>query len=180
MPSQDSLWRLGEIFNIEQTTTTLLYLNSEKNITLLRDLLQAFPMLISKILSLNITVFDVLNEAPCSKSFLTHLVRNIIPFRYSLKIENGKILFNYPASSSPVTSSVFQNWVKLSVRVLRTLMLKQAFKQPESQMAEFFNHVSLNSNLAVLNLEKELYESFVIPFQSKWKKTGLKMKNLWV
>ena len=164
MPSQDSLWRLGEIFNIEQTTTTLLYLNSEKNITLLRDLLQAFPMLISKILSLNITVFDVLNEASCSKSFL---VRNIIPFRYSLKIENDKILFNYSASLSPVISSVFQNWVKISVRVLLTLILKQAFKQPESQMAEFFNHVSLNSNLAVLNLEKELYESFVIPFQSK-------------
>ena len=100
---------LAEIFNIEQKGEVSLYLNSEKIVSLLGDLIQAYPKLISDLLTLQVSVSDLFLSSFTTKAFLTQLIRKIIPFRYSLKIEENKILFYYPNSSVSVTSSIFQN-----------------------------------------------------------------------
>lgn len=147
---------LGEVFNIEQKGEMNLYLNSEKIHSLLGDLLQSYPRLISDLVALNITTLDVLSSLQATKPFLTHLIRNIIPFRYALKIEDNKILFYYPNTTVSVTSSVFQNWVKTSVKLLRSLTLKQVYKQPESQIADIYNLIVLNHNAAVVKSRKRI------------------------
>ncbi|OMJ79080.1 hypothetical protein SteCoe_20987 [Stentor coeruleus] len=147
---------LAEVFNKEQQGISDLHLNSEKLISLLGDILQIYPKLISDLILLNIQVYDSLSETQTTKNFLTHLIRNIIPFRYTLKISSQKILFYYPNSEKSVTSSIYQNWIKASVKLLKSLLIKQAYKQPESPLSEIYNSLILDNNSSVVKTRKKI------------------------
>lgn len=147
---------LAEVFNKEQQGISDLHLNSEKLVSLLGDILQTYPKLISDLITLNLQAYDSLSESTTTKNFLTHLVRNIIPFRYTLKISSQKILFYYPNSEKSVTSGIYQNWIKASVKLLKALLVKQAYKQPESPLAEIYNILILDNNSSVVKTRKKI------------------------
>ncbi|OMJ87502.1 hypothetical protein SteCoe_10754 [Stentor coeruleus] len=147
---------LAEVFNKEQQGISDHHLNSEKFVSLLGDILQTYPKLISDLIILNIQAYDSLSETLTTKNFLTHLVRNIIPFRYTLKISSQKILFCYPNSEKSVTSGIYQNWIKSSVKLLKALLIKQAYKNPESPLAEIYNILILDNNSSVIKTRKKI------------------------
>ena len=136
------------MFAADQSSDFTYYLNTEKLIYLLGDILQAYPKLVATLIPLTVTVSDT------TSPFLSYLIRTIIPFRYSLKIRNQKMLLYHPGTSQSVIADLFQNWVKACVKLLRALMFKQVFKQLNSPVAELYNEIFLDNNNAIIKARK--------------------------
>lgn len=100
---------LTEVYAIEQTGKSDFLLQTEQLVSILADLVQTYPLLISNLLSLNIKGAKVTNNPKHSRRFLTHLVRNFIPFRYALSITDKQITFNMPGTTQSVSPDEYQN-----------------------------------------------------------------------
>ena len=147
---------LGELFVVDQAPASSYYLSTDKLLSLLGDILNAYPRLIAQVLDLQLPA--LVTELSPRPSFLSQLVRNIIPFRFSLKLKSNKILLQYPASATAVSAEVFQDWVKACMNLLRALVFKQSYKVPDTPLAKLHAEIVLDNNAAVVAARKEILD----------------------
>lgn len=151
---------LCTVFELEQKGETGYFTTTEKLVSVLSDIFQAYPRLISDFLAISQTLYDPITNSSQARPILTQLVRVIIPFKFTPKLEKDKLIFFYPNSKISVTSAVYQNWIKSSVKLLRVTLLKQTFKNPDSPLSETFTSLILNGNLGVIKARKILIKEF--------------------
>mmetsp|Transcript_8385 Transcript_8385/g.16642 ORF Transcript_8385/g.16642 Transcript_8385/m.16642 type:complete len:2837 (+) Transcript_8385:32-8542(+) len=147
---------LIEVFDAEQAGQSTYVLQTDNIVSLLADVVQAAPPSIENLLHLQVHS----TETRANKLFLTTLVRQVIPFRYTLKLTENKVTYTYPTTENPVTPQNYQSWVKISLKLLRSLCFKQAYKNPGTPVAQLHNHVVLNSNGPALKARKKVFREF--------------------
>lgn len=118
-------------------------------VSILAEIFQSYPVLIKEIIN---------QTAKHNKKFLPYLIRNIIPFRYSLQLVEGKVIFNYPGTKNQVSPEIYQNWVKVTSKLIKSLTFKQASKHQNSSVVDICNLIFLDNNLPVLKARKRIFK----------------------
>jgi HECT-domain (ubiquitin-transferase)/Domain of Unknown Function (DUF913)/Ubiquitin binding region len=151
---------LCEVFEGEQKGQE--YMTPSQNlVSILADIFQTYPVLIKDVISLTIKH---------SKKFLTYLIRNIIPFRYSLQIVDSKVIFNFPGTKIAVSPEAYQNWVKMTSKLLKSLTFKQSCKQTNASITEVYNSLILDNNLPILKARKRIFKELKDMLSEQYKK----------
>jgi len=128
----------------EQAGETDRCLLTDHLVTLLSEVLQNYPMAVHHLLK---------------AGFLCFLIRDLIPFKYHLKLDAGKVLFTYPGTQTSVTPQSYQAWVKAALKLLKVLTFKHAQTQPSEAHAKA-NHPILKARKQMMKeLNKALQES---------------------
>jgi hypothetical protein len=147
---------LVDVFEAEQLGQSTFVLQTDNLVSLLADAVQACPPSIDNLLHLQVASSD---QKP-GKLFLTHLVRHIIPFRYTLRMSESRMTFTYPTTENAVTPQNYQSWVKNTLKLLRALCFKQAHKSPGTPVAQLHNQLVLASNAPALKARKKVFREF--------------------
>ena len=151
---------LCEIFEGEQKGQEFI-VPSQQLISILADIFQSYPVLIKDIIPLTVKH---------NKKFLSYLLRNIIPFRYTLQLLDGKIVFNFPVTKIPVSQECYQIWVKMTSKLIKSLTFKQACKQQNTAVADMYNTVILDNNTPILKARKRIFSELKEILQEQTKK----------
>lgn len=163
---------IGDLFNLEQKSHEILFMNSEKLISILSDIFTSYPLLIYEVLPLQLDVYDPVSGQNSKKSFIKSLVKNIFPLRYTVKVSEGKISLIDPASGALVPSSVYQNWIKTGVKLIRAMTFKQAHKQAEPSSLDIYNELMINNNKPIMKARKrflrEIKECMSEQLKTNW------------
>ena len=138
---------LSEVFDGEQKGQEFM-IPSHNLVSILADIFQSYPILIKEIASLSVKH---------GKKFITYLIRNIIPFRYSLQLLDGKVIFNLPGTKILVPPESYQNWVKMTSKLIKSLTFKQAYKQQNANIAEIYNNLLLDNNSPIQKARKKIF-----------------------
>ena len=128
----------------EQAGETDRFLLTDHLVTLLSEVLQSYPAAVHHLLKAD---------------FLSFLIRDLIPFKYHLKLEAGKVLFTYPGSQTSVTPQSYQVWVKAALKLLKVLTFRHAQTLPSDTPAKA-NHPILKARKQMMKeLNRALQES---------------------
>ena len=117
-------------------------------VSILADIFQSYPILIKDVISLTVKH---------NKRFFAYLVRNIIPFRYVLQLVDGKVIFNFPVTKLPVSPEAYQNWVKMTSKLIKSLTFKQTCKFQDPFINDVFNNIVLDNNVPIVKARKRIF-----------------------
>ena len=127
---------LREQHSREQTGETDRFLLSDQLVGLLSEVLQNFPIAVQHLVK---------------SDFMAFLVQELIPFKYHLKLDSGKVLFTYPGNQTSVTPQSYQAWVKATLKLLKVL----TFKHAQTQLNEGHG----KANHSILKARKQLMKA---------------------
>ena len=148
---------IADIHTKEQETSEKLVLHNENLLSMLGDLIHKYPLLASQLLGHNVNTFDSMACNNTTKRFLTHLLKNILPFKYTLSLQEDKITFLNPNTQTNVSAEAYQNWMKVVVKLVKSLCFKQAHRDPSSQAGQVLNSTILAQNTPVTNARKRVF-----------------------
>ena len=117
-------------------------LQSEHLVSLISDVIQAYPLLIPSLLT---------------RKFIKQLVQSIIPLRYSLQLTDNKLLFVHPGTDVAVTPQNYQNWIKSAIKLLKAMCFKQVSKSASKIAADMHNTIMLQNNTGVMKARKKIF-----------------------
>lgn len=106
---------------------------------------------------MTILATDPIAAAKTSKGFLSHLVRNVIPFKYSLHLQENRIVFNQPGTMNSVPPESYQSWIKMAIKLLKVLTFKQSHRNKTTPAAVLFNALLLENNNPILKARKKIF-----------------------
>lgn len=138
---------LCEVFEGEQKGFEYI-MPSQALVSVMADLLQLYPVLIKDVISLSVKK---------GRGFLSYLFRKIVPFRYTLHLDDGKVVFYHPETKNTVPPEVYQYWLKSTSRLVRALTFKQQIKNYSAEATEVYNSIILDNNLPVLKARKKIF-----------------------
>lgn len=148
---------VGDMFNLEQKSHEAYYINTEKLLNVLADLFITYPILIYEIMNLDLDIYDRASNLIIKKPFIKSLIHNVLPLKYIVKITEGKINLIDPATGALVPSSIYQNWIKAAIKLIRSMSFKQSYKQTDPNVSEAINELMLNYNKPVDKCRKMLF-----------------------
>ena len=147
---------LASAFECEQTAQVTLMLQTEHLLSLLADLLQIYPVLVPQLLQTSVATYDLASQSIQTNKFLSHFFKNFAPFRYTLKIQQDKILFTVPQTQETVSAETYQSWMKVIIKFLKPICFKQTHKDPESHAGKRYTQSILGNNTCAVNTRKRI------------------------
>ncbi|CAG9335559.1 unnamed protein product [Blepharisma stoltei] len=161
---------LSEAYEDEQIGKSDMILGTEHIVSLMADIIQCYPILIKNLFDLTLTASDPLCAEKTSKPFLTHLVRNFIPFRYTLQLTETRIIFNQPGTNQSISPETYQSWIKTTTKLLKVLTFKQTHRHPNTPVADLHNLLLLENNNSILKARKRIFRELRDMFTEQVKK----------
>jgi hypothetical protein len=135
---------------------------SQELVAVLADIFKSYPVLIK----------DIVNQSiKPSKHFLSYLIKQVIPFRYTLNLEDDKVAFFFPSTTNPVPIELFQSWLKSTSKLIKSLTFKQHIKNYTSSASEVFNQVILDNNQPIVKARKRIFKELKEVLQKHSKKS---------
>lgn len=148
---------LADLYEWEQVGKSGRIFGSEMVLGLLGETLQQYPLLLEPLLEERYALFDPLQGAKVTRPFISHLVRNLIPYRYALRYHQGSLSYTYPSSNSQVPAPLFDIWVKAVAKLVRALCFRQSYKGKQGSAASsLYVSLILRQNKPVLRARKYL------------------------
>lgn len=148
---------LSEAFEAEQCGGKEFILQSESLVSLLAEIAQTYPVLVSRLLKLQLNTYDVMSAHKHNRRFLTHLIRNFIPFRYTLTLNDNKIVFNMPNTNQSVSPQNYQTWVQRTIKLLRALCFKQTSRNLNNASGQIYLNQILANNTPIIKVRKRIF-----------------------
>lgn len=163
----------ADLYEAEQIGKPGNVFGSELVLGMLGEALQQFPLLIETLLEERLELFDRLQGTKVLGTFISHIVRSIIPYRYALRHQQGNLFYTYPSSSSLVPPAVLDVWVKSVAKLVRSLCFRQNAKgKAGSAAAALHFNLLLRQNKPCLRARKwickELKEMLAEVIREEW------------
>lgn len=135
---------------------------SQALVSVLADIFQSYPILIKDVINLSVKGH---------KKFLNYLIKHIVPFRFKLHLEDGKVVFHFPTTTTPVPPDQYQTWLKVTCKLVKSLTFKQHCKNYSPAAGEVLNSVILDNNLPVVKARKRIFKELKSILQQQIKKS---------